>query len=85
MFLIVLNQTRGDEAYQKRIVRRGKLYFLEPDHSAEDDEAVAVEEYDKAWTEFKVSNYGFSYSEQPIDYSVPRPARSRRTVLDRKR
>jgi len=56
VFLIARKQTQGAETSQKRIMRMGKLYKLSPGHNAEDDEAVAVDEYDKAWAEFEVSN-----------------------------
>lgn len=55
IFLVVKSRTGGRESHGERIVQRGKLFGLSPEHSAGEDEMVAQEEYDKAWRQFNVS------------------------------
>ena len=52
VFLVVRRKTGGHESNSDTIVKRGTLYGLKPEHSAGDDEMVAMEEYERAWTQF---------------------------------
>jgi hypothetical protein len=58
VFLIVKKQTKGAES-NECIKTRGKLWFIAPMHSADDDENVVQDEYDNAWRDFKASFHLF--------------------------
>jgi hypothetical protein len=57
IFLIVRAKTKGKESNQACIKQRGKLWWIAPTHTADDDENVVQDEYDKAWENFEVSRY----------------------------
>ncbi|KIM74530.1 hypothetical protein PILCRDRAFT_14315 [Piloderma croceum F 1598] len=52
VFLIARKQTKGTES-NECIKTWGKLWWMAPTHSADDDENVVQDEYDKAWAEFR--------------------------------
>jgi hypothetical protein len=58
VFLIVGKLTNGTES-NECIKMRGKLWWIAPSHSADDDENVVQDEYDKAWADFQVSLHLF--------------------------
>jgi len=60
VFLIARKQTKGDES-NECIKTLGKLWWIAPTHSADDDENVVQEEYDKAWAQFQVSRCRFLF------------------------
>jgi hypothetical protein len=53
VFLMARKQTKGDES-NECIKSLGKLWWIAPAHSADDDENVVQDEYDRAWTQFQV-------------------------------
>jgi hypothetical protein len=55
VFLIARKQTKGTES-NECIKTRGKLWWMAPTHSADDDDNVVQDEYDKAWAEFRLSH-----------------------------
>jgi hypothetical protein len=61
VFLIARKQTNGDES-NECIKTLGKLWWMAPTHSADDDENVVQDEYDKAWAQFQVSRFKFSFA-----------------------
>jgi hypothetical protein len=56
IFLIIKSRTGGNESNGAHIVQRGTWFGLSPDHSADVDEIVAQEDYEKAWARFNVSS-----------------------------
>jgi hypothetical protein len=60
VFLMARKQTKGDET-NECIKTLGKLWWLAPAHSADDDENVVQEEYDRAWAQFQVSRCKFLF------------------------
>ena len=60
VFLMVRKQTKGEESNQC-IKSLGKLWWIMPAHSADDDENVVQEEYDKAWAQFQVGHCKFLF------------------------
>jgi len=54
IFLIVRGKTKGKESNNECIKQRGKLWWMAPTHTADDDENVVQDEYDKAWGDFEV-------------------------------
>ena len=58
VFLMVRRQTKGDER-NECIKSLGKLWWIAPAHSADDDENVVQDEYDRAWAQFQVSRCKF--------------------------
>jgi len=60
VFLMARKQTKGDES-NECIETLGKLWWVAPTHTAEDDENVAQEEYDRAWAQFQVSRCKFLF------------------------
>jgi hypothetical protein len=61
VFLIARKKTNGDES-NECIKTLGKLWWMAPTHSADDDENVVQDEYDKAWAQFQVSRFKFSFA-----------------------
>ena len=61
MFLMARKQTNGDES-NECIKSLGKLWWIALAHSADDDENVVQEEYDKAWAQFQVSHCKFLFA-----------------------
>ena len=55
IFLIVRAKTKGKESNNKCIKQRGKLWWIAPSHTADDDENVVQDEYDKVWGDFEVN------------------------------
>jgi hypothetical protein len=58
VFLMARRQTNGDES-NECIKSLGKLWWIAPAHSADDDENVVQDEYDRAWAQFEVSSVNF--------------------------
>lgn len=56
IFLVIRTRTGGSESHREKIKHLGKLYVLSPEHSADDDKAVAEGEYNKGWADFEVSD-----------------------------
>jgi len=52
IFLVVRNRTGGIETRGDKIKLLGKLYFLSPEHHADEDKAVAEAEYNRGWDNF---------------------------------
>jgi hypothetical protein len=61
VFLMARRQTNGDESNQC-IKSLGKLWWIAPAHSADDDENVVQEEYDRAWAQFQASRSKFLFA-----------------------
>jgi hypothetical protein len=61
VFLMARRQTNGDESNQC-IKSLGKLWWIAPAHSADDDENVVQEEYDRAWAQYQVSRSKFLFA-----------------------
>jgi len=53
VFLMTKKQTKGDESHEC-IKTLGKLWWMAPTHSADNDENVVQDEYDRAWAQFQV-------------------------------
>ena len=55
VFLIIRAKTGGKESNKDCIEQRGRLWWIPRTRSADDDENVVQDEYDRAWNAFKVS------------------------------
>ena len=60
VFLMIRKQTNGAESNQC-IQTMGRLWWIAPTHSADDDENVVQDEYNKAWARFQVSRCRFLF------------------------
>ena len=60
VFLMARKQTKGEES-NECITSLGKLWWPVPVHSADDNENVVQDEYDRAWVQFEVSHCKFLF------------------------
>jgi hypothetical protein len=61
VFLMARKHTKGDES-NECIQTLGKLWWISPTHTADDDENVVQEEYDRAWAQYQVSRSKFLFA-----------------------